>query len=444
MHHLDYLPNYLYNIPPRKYQAFTLYNFKTIPQIHKLTQEQIFAIQVVGSVLPFKTNNYVVEHLIDWENIPEDPIFTLNFPQKGMLKQNHFNRMADLIRSQADAAQIRKTAHEIRMELNPNPDGQLERNRPILNGKQLKGMQHKYRETVLFFPSQGQTCHAYCTFCFRWSQFLGIDELRFAMREADVLQQYLSKHTEVTDILFTGGDPLIMKTNIMATYLNAIINGDLPHIQNIRIGTKALSYWPYRFLSDPDADTLMAAFRNIIRSDRHLAIMAHFNHPREMQNNIVQRAIHRLRQIGVEIRCQSPLLAHINDRPEIWAQLWKDEVRLGCIPYYMFVARDTGAQHYFGVPLYQAWQIFRKAYQKVSGLARTVRGPVMSSDPGKIQILGVGQVRNQNILTLRFLQARNPDWVDRPFFAKVTKNALWLNDLKPAFGKKEFFFQSSP
>ncbi|MBN2105326.1 lysine 2,3-aminomutase [bacterium] len=443
MHHLDYLPNYLYNIPSIKYQAITLRNFKTIPQVQKLTGEQIFAIEVVGSVLPFKTNNYIVEHLIDWENIPDDPIYILNFPQKGMLKPHHFNRMADLIHNRTTTSEeIRKAAHEIRMELNPNPDGQIERNRPFLNGKKLKGMQHKYRETVLFFPSQGQTCHAYCTFCFRWSQFLGIDELRFAMHEADVLQQYLSKHTEVTDVLFTGGDPLIMKANTLTTYLDAIIDGDLPHIRNIRIGTKALTYWPYRFLSDEDADTLMAAFRKVIRSGRHLALMAHFNHPREMQTDIAQKAIHRLRQVGVEIRCQSPLLAHINDDPEVWAQLWKDEVRLGCIPYYMFIARDTGAQHYFGVPLHLAWQIFRQAYQKVSGLARTVRGPAMSSDPGKIQILGLSNVRNQKVFTLRFLQARNPDWVGRPFFARFTKNALWLNDLKPAFGNPRFFFQS--
>ncbi|NIP15323.1 MAG: lysine 2,3-aminomutase, partial [Pseudomonadales bacterium] len=70
-------------------------------------------------------------------------------------------------------------------------------------------MQHKYRETVLFFPAAGQTCHAYCTYCFRWAQFVGIDELKFASRQADSLVAYLERHPEVTSVLITGGDPLV-------------------------------------------------------------------------------------------------------------------------------------------------------------------------------------------------------------------------------------------
>ncbi|MBN1779589.1 lysine 2,3-aminomutase [bacterium] len=443
MGHLNYLPNYLYSIAPRKYMAYMLHNFKKIPQIQTLSPEQIFAIEVVAHILPFKTNNYVVEQLIDWNNVPDDPMFILNFPQKNMLSPEHFDRMAGLISENADPVVIRDTAHEIRMELNPQPDGQMERNRPIHKGKPIRGMQHKYRETVLFFPSQGQTCHAYCTFCFRWPQFLGIDELRFAMKEADVLQDYLSAHQEVTDVLFTGGDPMVMKADTLSVYLDAILDGDLPHVKNIRIGTKALSYWPYRFLSDGDADTLMAVFRKVIRSGRHLALMAHFNHPHELQTEAAEKAIHRLRQVGVEIRCQSPLLAHINDDPDVWSAMWKEQVRQGCIPYYMFIARDTGAQHYFGVPLHRAWKIYRQAYQKVSGLSRTVRGPAMSADPGKIQILGVNEVDGRKVFALRFLQGRKKDWVCRPFYAEYNENALWLDDLTPAFGKEAFFFEAS-
>ena len=56
-------------------------------------------------------------------------------------------------------------------------------------------MQHKYRETVLFFPSQGQTCHAYCTYCFRWAQFVGLDDLKFASREAQGRSRATSRST---------------------------------------------------------------------------------------------------------------------------------------------------------------------------------------------------------------------------------------------------------
>jgi hypothetical protein len=107
----------------------------------------------------------------------------------------------------------------------------------------------------------------------------------------------------------------------------------------------------------------------------------------------------------------------------------------------MFVARDTGAQHYFAVPLVRAWEIFRGAYQQVSGLCRTARGPSMSANPGKAQVLGVTEIRGEKVIALRFLQGRNPDWVGRPFFAEYSDTATWLNELKPAFGEKRFFFQ---
>ncbi len=424
-----------------KYRPYTLQNFKQLPQVQKLSEEQKFAIEVVGHVLPFRTNNYVVDQLIDWDNVPDDPMFVLNFPQLEMLRPHHFEEMAAVLSSDANKEQILETANNIRWQLNPHPAGQLEHNVPVLDGERLFGMQHKYKETVLFFPSQGQTCHAYCTFCFRWAQFVGISDLKFATREAQLLVQYVRKHPEVTDILFTGGDPLIMKTRNLRAYVEPLLEADIPHLRNIRIGSKALAYWPYRFLTDPDAEDLLALFREVSHSGKQLALMAHFNHPRELNTDAVKQAIQRVRETGAQIRTQSPLLRHINDDPDVWAEMWKEQVKQGCIPYYMFVARDTGAQHYFSVPLVEAWQIFRKAYQQVSGLARTVRGPSMSCDPGKVQVVGVSEIRGEKVIVLSALQGRDPDWVGRPFYARYDEEAIWLDDLRPAFGEEKFFFE---
>jgi L-lysine 2,3-aminomutase len=123
----------------------------------------------------------------------------------------------------------------------------------------------------------------------------------------------------------------------------------------------------------------------------------------------------------------------------MWAEMWKKQVQLGCIPYYMFVVRDTGAQHYFGVPLVKAYEIFREAYKKVSGLGRTVRGPSMSATPGKVLVDGTPTINGKKVISLRFLQGRNPDWVQKPFFAEYDEKAIWLDDLKPAFEEKFFF-----
>jgi L-lysine 2,3-aminomutase len=226
--------------------------------------------------------------------------------------------------------------------------------------------------------------------------------------------------------------------------LRPILDADLPNLVGIRIGTKSLGYWPYRYTTDQDADDVLSLFEEVSNRGLHLAIMAHFNHPREMSTAAVQEAIRRIRKTGAEIRTQSPIMANINDRAEDWATMWREQVRQGCIPYYMFIARDTGAQHFFRVPLVRAQQIYRDAYAQVSGLARTVRGPSMSTDPGKIRVLGTADVAGQKVLALTFLQGRNPDWVQRPFFAEYDENASWLDELKPAFGEKEFFFEREP
>ena len=420
-------------------KSYTLANLRKLPQIEKFSEQEIFEMEVVGNVLPFKANNYVIEQLIDWNNTQNDSIFALTFPQKGMLKSEHFDQMAEVMK-RGDRKEIQETANTIRLQLNPHPAGQMELNVPTLkDGTKLYGMQHKYNETVLFFPSQGQTCHAYCTFCFRWPQFVGMDEMKFAMKEGEALAQYVKEHPEISDILFTGGDPMIMKASLFAAYIDKLLDADLPNLKTIRIGTKALSYWPYKVLTDKDADETLDTFRRIVSKGKHLAIMAHFNHLVELKTGSVKQAIKKMRETGAQIRTQSPLLTHINDDANMWAQMWQKQVDLGCIPYYMFVVRDTGAQHYFGVPLVRAHEIFKNAIKQVSGLARTVRGPSMSATPGKVQIDGVAQVNDQKVMVFRMLQGRDPEWVNKPFFAKYDENAIWLDDLKPAFEEKFFF-----
>ena len=98
---------------------------------------------------------------------------------------------------------------------------------PRLDGEPVAGVQHKYRETVLFFPSAGQTCHAYCTYCFRWAQFVGLEDPKFANSEAEVLVRYLRKHPEVTSVLFTGGDPMVMRTKVLRRYVEPLLSAGL-------------------------------------------------------------------------------------------------------------------------------------------------------------------------------------------------------------------------
>ncbi len=426
------------NTDPIRYRAYSNKTIANLPQFRNLSTEQRNAIQAVSRVLPFRVNNYVVDNLIDWDDIPGDPIFQMTFPQEGMLSPEDFKIVSELAGNGATNKRIEQVIEKIRLHLNPHPAGQMELNVPSIDGYAQEGMQHKYRETVLFFPSEGQTCHAYCTYCFRWAQFVGMDELKFANKEADSLVRYVRGHPEVRDVLITGGDPMIMKTSVLETYIRPLL--DIESLHTIRIGTKAPAWWPHRFVTNDDADALLRLFEDVVNSGKHLALMAHYTHPRELSTRVSDVAVRRIQGTGATIRSQAPLIRQVNDVPGAWASMWQKQVDMGIIPYYMFVERDTGPRQYFDVPLYRALDIFTRALSQVSGLGRTVRGPSMSCTPGKVLVDGVTEINGERVFALKFLQGRDPNWTNKLFFAKYDEDASWIDDLEPAFTDR-FFFQ---
>ena len=424
------------------YRPYTLKNYHKIPQLKFLSETAISDVDVVGRVLPFKTNNYVVDELINWDNYENDPLFTINFPQKKLIDRQHFDLISGLLASGADNFVINQAINGIRLGLNPHPAGQLECNVPELDGCKINGIQHKYRETMLVFPAQGQTCHAYCTFCFRWPQFTGMSEHKMALKQAEVSAEYLKRHPEITDVLISGGDPMVMNASRLEIYIDALLNSGFSNLRTIRIGTKSLSFWPYRYLTDKDSEKILELFRKVTDSGIHLSIMAHINHYKEMSTSAFREAVKRIRQTGAVIRSQSPVLNHINSESAIWEKMWADQVNLGIIPYYMFVPRNTGSHRFFSIPLVEAYDIFRKAFSHVSGLARTVRGPSMSALQGKIKIDGIPEINGKKYISMSFIQGRSSDWVKKPFFSEYDEKARWIDELKPAFGDRTFFFES--
>jgi KamA family protein len=423
------------------FRAYTDTHIDKLAARARFSIDERLAMRAVAAVLPFRTNTYVVDELIDWMAVPDDPIFRLTFPQSDMLAPVDLSRMVDLLSRDAPRQEVRQAAHEVRSRLSPHPGGQMDLNMPFHDGAALNGMQHKYSETLLFFPRQGQTCHAYCTYCFRWPQFVGEPALKMATNDTDGLLTYLLCHPEITDVLITGGDPLVMSTLVLERYIEVLLDPRLEGLESIRIGTKAVSYWPYRFVTDSDADDLMRLFERVVAAGKHLAVMGHFSHPRELELDIAATAVRRIRGTGAVIRCQAPLIRGVNDDPSTWATLWRNTTRMGAIPYYMFVERDTGPQDYFAVPLARGYKIFRDAYKQVSGLARTVRGPIMSAAPGKVCVDGVIEICGEQVFVLHFVQARDPELVNQPFFARFDPTATWLTDLVPALGATQFPFE---
>jgi L-lysine 2,3-aminomutase len=233
---------------------------------------------------------------------------------------------------------------------------------------------------------------------------------------------------------------MVMKTRILRRYIEGLLDPRLDHVRTIRIGTKSVAYWPQRFVSDDDADDLLRLFEEVAARGKHVALMGHYSHPVELSTDVARTAVQRIRATGAVIRMQSPVIRHVNDDAACWAELWRTGVQLGCVPYYLFVERDTGARHYFELPLVRAWEIYRSAISQVSGLARTVRGPSMSAHPGKVHLLGTADLGDRPVFVLQYLQARDPALVRRPFFANFDPTATWFDQLTPATPADVEFF----
>lgn len=420
--------------PLEKYRPWTRNQLAELVNKHPEFSEVLEDVQMASRVFPFRLSTHVIDNLIKWDNLREDPFFHLLIPTLDMLEEGHREALQEVCLS-GDEARITSVVNTIRADLNPHPADQMTLNTPD-EGDNLNGVQHKYPEIVLLFPSAGQTCHAYCTYCFRWAQFIGDSDLKFAQKEAKYFFSYLQEHEEVTDVLVTGGDPMVMRTKMLQKYLEPFCDAEfLPHINTIRFGSKALTFWPKRFTEGEDSDNLLALFRRLIAGGRHVAFMAHIGHPRELESPIFKKAVERIQSTGAVIRSQAPLIAGFNDSADLWLQKWKREVNLGIIPYYMFIARDTGAQNYFKVSLSDSFKIYQEAVSNITGLARTVRGPSMSCSPGKVAIDGISEIDGVKAFVLRFIQCRNPELVGRPFFAKFDEHAAWFDELEPIDGQ---------
>ncbi|TVY83971.1 putative L-lysine 2,3-aminomutase [Lachnellula suecica] len=418
------------------------------------------AYMAAAEIFPFRVNPYVVEKLIDWSNTPNDPMFKLTFPQPEMVTPGQLSSVLEAMDRKERKEALQKAAAEhsnrgprnalvaaaekVRGNFNPHPAGQKTQNVPKVDGHPLEGIQHKYRETMLFFPAEGQFCHTWCTYCFRWPQFTSVGSAQqFKSKNPERLRDYIAAHPNLQDVLFTGGDPMVMTTEQIRRYIDPILhNAGTDHLNTIRFGTKSLAYWPYRFLDDKDAKPTLKYFEDIIKSGKHVSIQAHFTHPRELETAEVQEAMRLIHMTGANIRTQSPVIRGINDSADVWAKMWKMQVNLGATPYYMFIERDTGAKDYFSLPLARAHEIYTTAKSRLAGTARHARGPSMSAEPGKIAINGVIDIPDKGkYFILEFLQARNPAWIGKPFLAEFSPTATWINELTPAFGAERFFYE---
>jgi len=317
-----------------------------LAQVPQLSETERNNLEKVNEEFVFRTNDYY-QSLINWDD-PNDPIRRIVMPD---------------VRELDDWGQLDASNEE--------------------KYTKVKGLEHKYTSTALLLVNE--VCAAYCRFCFRKRLFM--DENDEVTKDITEGLEYIREHQEITNVLLTGGDPMIMSTSKLEPIIKQI--REIDHVKIIRIGTKIPAFNPHKIVNDPSLHKMIKTYST---DEKKIYIMAHFNHPREL-TEIAVKGLNMLMQSGAIVLNQTPLIKGVNDDPEVLAELFNQLSFIGVPPYYVFLCRPTLGNEPFAIPVEEGYEIFEKARSKCSGLAKRAR-LVMSHESGKIEMVGMsdGQV----------------------------------------------------
>ncbi|MGB2987796.1 MAG: radical SAM protein [Phycisphaerae bacterium] len=365
---------------------------RSVDQIPGIPPDERAKLKRVAERYVFRANDYYLE-LIDWED-PADPIKRIIIPRE--------EELADWGELDASNEQAITVA---------------------------RGVQHKYPHTVLLLCNE--VCGAYCRYCFRKRLFMDDnDEVTNDLSEG---LAYIAENPNVSNVLLTGGDPLLMSTRRLVEIIEAL--RAISHVEIIRIGSKLPAFDPWRLLNDPE---LQKAFRVHSTPRKRIYLMAHFDHPRELTDAAIEGIDCFIRN-GVICTNQCPVIKGVNDDADVLATMFRLLSYIGCPPYYLFQGRPTAGNEAYKVPIVRGWEVFSEALRRGSGLARRARF-VMSHETGKIEILAV----DDNYIYFRYHRAKDPAMRGQFMIYKRNDDAAWLDELEPAEGFDAPKFPPSP
>ena len=236
------------------------------------------------------------------------------------------------------------------------PDPLEEQQTPVPN------ILHKYHNRLLFMVKGG--CAINCRYCFRrhfpYEQNKGNKEnWRNAL-------SYIAAHTEIEEVILSGGDPLMAKDHELEWLIKQLEN--IPHLTHLRIHTRLPVVIPQRIT--PLLCHLLANCR------LQVVLVTHINHPNEIDSRFAQ-AMKQLKNSNVTLLNQSVLLKEINNNAQILKQLSHKLFRVGILPYYLHLFdKVAGASHFYlddqsAVKIYKELQAITSGYL-VPKLAREI------------------------------------------------------------------------
>ncbi|WP_282939987.1 KamA family radical SAM protein [Paenibacillus sp. RC67] len=347
-----------------------------INKIQEIPEQDRIKLQQITDKFVFRVNDYYLK-LIDW-NDPNDPIKKLVIPNEGELSE--YGRWDA---SDEDTNYV------------------------------VPGCQHKYKTTALLIVSE--VCGAYCRYCFRKRLFR--NDVKEAMSDVNPGLEYIAEHSEINNVLLTGGDSLILATSKLASILERL--RAIEHVKIIRLGSKIPVFNPMRIYED---EQLLETMRKYSTADKRIYVMAHINHPREITEE-AKRGFEALHQAGAIVVNQTPILRGINDNPTILAELLDKLSWAGVTPYYFFINRPVAGNRDFVLPLSEVYRIVEQAKARTSGLGKRIRLS-MSHTSGKIEILAIENGKAY----LKYHQSRE-DHYGKFMIMDCPKDAAWFDDL---------------
>lgn len=239
------------------------------------------------------------------------------------------------------------------------------------------GVLQKYDYSVLIVTTE--SCAMFCRHCFR-RRIVG-RKTEHILQDFEAAVEYVASHPDVTNVILSGGDPLMLPTPLLRTLLMAL--AEIEHLGFVRIGSRTPVTYPCRIFEDE----LIELFTEF-SSKKTLYLPTHFNHAKEITPAAAE-AVRRLRMAGVTVNNQAVLLRGVNDRPEDLKALMDGLLRIGVNPYYLYQCMPvSGVSHHFQVPLKQAVEIVDEARSGMDGYAKRFKF-ILGHDIGKLEVCGL-------------------------------------------------------
>jgi len=274
--------------------------FTRIDELEHLSEQERAELKKVADRFAFRCNDYYFS-LINWDDA-NDPIRRIVIPDTQELEE--WGRL----------------------------DPSAEKTYTV-----IPGLEHKYNSTVLMLVSN--VCEGICRYCFRKRVFM--KSQKEYLHDLPAALRYLRDHAEITNVLLTGGDPLVLSTSQLEDIVRPV--REIEHVRIIRIGTKIPAFNPYRITDDPGSPGMLGAHST---EGRKIYVMTHFVHPRELTAPAM-KAVNLLQKVGVEVANQTPLIKGVNDNPTVLADLLAELSFIGAVPYYIFQCRPASGNKDF-------------------------------------------------------------------------------------------------